>query len=183
MPYGSPAGEGPFPRARAPSDAVPPAQGGRPQVPANQEDIQGGWASGGRASSAPPQGQGPERSRCLCCCYVPRLGREVGLLHCCRAVGPAVLPEAYTAISLRTWVFSWEERRGTVVGEDRPHVTQTGKLRPRFTGSRGRQGSDPLLAHTMAAASGLCRAPCPTGMAVWPRGLGCPIPPALPSFP
>lgn len=125
------------------------------------------------ASSAPPQGQGPERSQCLCCCWVPRLGREV----------PAVLPEAYTAVSLRTWVFSWEERQGTVVGEDRPHVTQTGKLRPRFTGSWGRQGSDPLLAHTMAAASGLCRAPCPTGMAVWPRGLECPIPPALPSFP
>lgn len=39
------------------------------------------------ASSAPPQGQGPERSRCLCCCCVPRLGREVGLLQGCGAGG------------------------------------------------------------------------------------------------
>lgn len=42
-------------------------------------------------------------------------------------VGCAALPEGYTATSFWTFVFSWEERRGTVVGRDRCHITQTGR--------------------------------------------------------
>lgn len=71
-------------------------------------DIQGGrgvWLPG--LLPSPPQ----PRARGL---------REAGLLSSAGSrgsgTGSAVLPEAYTAISFRTFVFSWEERRGTVVG-------------------------------------------------------------------